>query len=316
MFIRNRFTRYVLFIFFAAGLAACSLLPDRRVEPDYTGITAEPAKVRLGTIIYQAPKCPFKVKSTNDESGVAMVLLNAAIPVAAEFAINYLGQQLAAATKGRTGQFLATGLAKKGVVADTTCFIIARGLLGKPDASTPPIAHLNTGNLRELNLAAQPAFYLEIEANKIENTITMKPVFLLYGETIATHGSDKKFVTISLAFSNLAITDTVDITNANALALFAFDFGQLEVGKYYTEDELLGVGAAKTVSTKLPESFNLNAVTTEAEEPSVAIAALSKAFDNNKAKLTSALSEILTSLVSPPLDEPTPPAASSNGSSQ
>lgn len=217
--------------------------------------------------------------------------------------VNFLGLSLERARDKRNGQFIAA-TAQRGVEpllgaegnlltpTGSDCLVVYRATVG--DKSKPPTSVGSEGleqNLLEaLDLSHQPAFYLELT---IDESIPGKRVLqmnhLQYGASSAWNpGSGRKTVTVAIGLG-VGTAKTNDDTFSDVGEVYRLNLGRLTIGQVYGSDRTVASIADKTTGF----GYNMAAVVTESDRPSLALEALIGAFDSNKGNLSDALKEAL-----------------------
>lgn len=152
-----------------------------------------------------------------------------------------------------------------------------------------------------MGLTEYPAFYMELSVNDKKSkdndkkALELEPVYLSYAASSAkTLGSARKHVSVVIAMSDAAPKVSGELEEEKAFAVFRHDFGRLDIGKSYNVDTLKGTTASQPPSEKFnQEVFNISALVTESEGPSIARQALIDAFNNKKGDLQSALEQAI-----------------------
>lgn len=293
----------------------------------YEGLTTEPAKSRLGTVVYFIPrenlpagvnekKCFSEFTHTEvhkilyppqqeEKPLVPAVAAGPLIAAGISFAATYLVDSVSAAIeeykKGLSGSFGAAGISNR-KIQDIACIAIGRGLLTKPVKESPNF-------YLQLGFKDNPAFYLELavesktvtdEGGKDSGSVTLTPTNLSYAQSIAREkGSEKKHVGVAIAFSDTAQKKPEEIEEAKAFAVFRHDLGRLEIKKHYDKDLLKGTGASASLTEEAYQkgTFNITAVISDSEDPGLAFEVLSTTFTDQKSNLKKALEEAITNAI-------------------
>lgn len=198
---------------------------------------------------------------------------------------------------------------------DFECLVIARGLVGGKlnDDVAAENGDLTRDHLVALGLADYPAFYLELVANKeafslgeegdtgdkaakSSETLTLRPVYLHYAQSAARReGSGKKTVTVALALGPDQPADQAKVAE-KAEAVFRFNLGRLAIGHSFGADQLKYLDASQLIDRKTGPS--IAALITESEEPSLALKAMTSAFEGNKDSIGDAVKKVISEAVS------------------
>lgn len=297
----------------SASIAGVALLIMATACSDYdtrplTGLEAVKADERAGAAIALLDSCPAtdkRPKKPNDEEAAVGVVATMLAPVVADFVTTLIRNAIQEGQDGLSGQFVAAGATKnmRDDLATGKCLVIYRGLFGAlaPTASDDP---LKGHHLGELGLVDMPAFYMEAKTTLNNSVLTLEPKYVRYAQSSARmDGSGMKHVGIVLAMTERQLSAEDDApADKDAIALFRFDLGRLEIGRSYlhTDDSpvLTGTSAIQT----LPKSdaatpANLFAYVVESEEPGPALKAVSEAFTSQEDALTTALSDFLSGLL-------------------
>lgn len=228
-------------------------------------------------------------------------LSTALIATASDFLLELVGAGLVAEQQGRNGQFMATGvyLGKEKVRSqghtkntEDGCIVIYRGIGGtfRDDIDATP--SLPRSTLAALGLAAQPAIYLEflVESTNDNSKRMLTLNRADYAASSARRkGSGLKSVSVVIGLgAEQSIDETQsEIKPADVAEVFRFNLGRLQIGKSY--------GADRSVRSIVPAAAepgtNLVALVTEADRESVALTALTTAFNTNKSSIDDALTE-------------------------
>lgn len=287
----------------SAGFMTCFLMGcgsfDKR---PLTGLDAEPSQHRAGTAISLLNKCPV---SSDEELPVALIA--AVVPLLADFAVSTVGKVIEGQKEGLSGQFVA-GAATTNFVNDISaggCLAIYRGLFGETNPTGIERADgLTEEDLKLLSLADYPAFYMEAETILENDALKLEPRYIRYAQSSARNdGSGRKHVGIALAVTERALKRDEDPpSDKDAIALFRFDLGRLEIGKSYlhktdTAPILTGTGSVQSIDTSKAQPANLLAYVVESESPGIVLEALSAAFKNEEKNLKSALGDFLKGLL-------------------
>ncbi|MBL1438103.1 MAG: hypothetical protein COB08_018115 [Rhodobacteraceae bacterium] len=219
--------------------------------------------------------------------------------IAGDFVANIVSSELEEAKKGRDGGFTALGvfgdpelLIVGGVQQRTEngCLVVYRGVTGSPsDDATISSDGLSSPLLSLLNLADQPAFYLELDVNRSDEARQLSVRHLQYAATSARfNGSGQKNVVVAIGF---AVSAQKPEDAQSASEIYRLNLGRLEIGHSYGA-ELAATSASRVTSSKPP--FNIVVEIHETDQPDVALAALSKAFESNKADVASAVTDTIS----------------------
>jgi hypothetical protein len=257
------------------------------------------ADYRDGAAIYYLDSCPSQI----EEETAALLAPLAAI--GANFIVNTIDRVIANRTEQLSGQFLARGIIDGGL-KDSDCIVVARGAFGEMRARDARGREIARGGppsaavLDRMGFAKYPAFYLELTVSNPARRWVLSPVFLAYAATSAERSrSGKKHVTLALGFSPATLGEDKDIKSDDSFAVFALDLGELEIGKYYSgESVFAGTQATQPIPQTVPVGgYAVTALVTEAEEPGIAIRALTEAFESKKGDLDKALASTLEDLL-------------------
>ncbi|MEM7238065.1 MAG: hypothetical protein AAF501_09610 [Pseudomonadota bacterium] len=187
--------------------------------------------------------------------------------------------------------------------------MILRGVTsggGLPGADIPETnGQLTRQHLATLRLTDYPAFYLQAETavhqpDDLEDGTTPKPrrvltpTYIHYAESGArVRGSGFKTVTVALAMGTAKPSNagTNEDLTKDAPEVHRFNLGRLKIGQHYDGGTDLASASTFAAGARFT---NMAALVTEAEEPSVALKALSEAFESNKGDLGKALKDALT----------------------
>ena len=255
-------------------------------------------------------KCPvYEMKPEGDDTkALGAPLVGAAVAVAApllaDFLVTLAAKGIEANEQGLSGEFMAgTSVANinEAFQNNQQCLVIYRGLFGKTEFEEKIVnKSLKENDLMTLGLVDYPAFYMEATGAIDGNSLTITPRYVSYADTVARNtGSGKKHVGIVLAMTERVLQRNGEPPSDNeALAVFRFDLGQLEVGKSYKEELnspiLRGTGAVQQIDVgDAGQPANLTAYVIESEDPGLVLAAFSKAFEGQKDNLTSALTDLV-----------------------
>lgn len=214
------------------------------------------------------------------------------VSVAVDTLTNAISASLAEAEGNLNGQFIASGVSRggpelvsgKGIRThdSTSCFVIVRGVSGAL-GNDVSLDGLPKNTLKALGLSDQPAFYAEFEDTIQGNQRVVTLRHIHYAQTSAKwNGNGEKAVTIGL---NLAVSKVDGDDEIRANEIYLFDVGRLEIGTKYNLAFPISQSSAKTAEGV----YNIVAVISESEKPSVALKSLAKAFEANKEDLESAL---------------------------
>ncbi|HIP23109.1 MAG TPA: hypothetical protein EYG79_05885 [Rhodobacteraceae bacterium] len=219
--------------------------------------------------------------------------------IAGDFVANIVSAELAEAKKGRDGSFTALGVfgdQEPLIVAgaqqrtENGCLVVYRGVTGSPsDDATISSDGLSSTALAALNLADQPAFYLELDVSKNENARQLTVRHLQYAATSARfNGTGQKNVVVAIGF---AVSAKKPEDAQSASEVYRLNLGRLEIGHTYGA-ELAATSASRVTSSEPP--FNIVVEVHETDQPDVALAALAKAFESNKADVADAVTDAIS----------------------
>ena len=311
-----------------AGVLVAGCTADTRT---FTGLHTDLATSRFGGAILVIPKnkdlakCPSELDAT-DRKGldqlqsylkagrdseeaaiIAAPLVAAGISIAASYIVSSIDTALEEYKKGLSGTFGAAGVHEK-ALSDTACIIVARGHLGTPKKQN--VENPNQGEhlswlAPALGFADYPAFYLELRARTDGDKLIVQPVFLSYPQSIARNDGPwwrmkkKKQVSIALALSESSAKKTDEIDEEKAIAIFRLHLGELEIGKRYKKQHFASVGAsANPKSNQLTTSgYNIMAIVSDSEDPTLSYQILASTFTSKKADLEKALIDTITNAV-------------------
>ena len=237
------------------------------------------------------------------ETAALAPLVGVAVDFAVDFAVSAIKQSLDQAKKNLTGTFLANGLVDDRILDGERCLVISRGLRGLLLENVAETSgRMSKQMLGPLGFADYPAFYLELKTayNPASKSLTLTPVYLAYPESSAlSAGSGKKNVTIGIAMHTKSGKAGED-PEKGALAVFRHNLGRIEIGTEMSElaqpGIFTGAAAAHTIGDKIGGNFV--ALVTEAEDPGIALNALSEAFGDGK-PLGDALKKLIKDSVVP-----------------
>lgn len=271
------------------GLSATPA-PDGRAIAAARMLSACPTSVAPLTSIK-----PVNVQSVDITNTERSALAAAAVGIGVDAALTAIQIGLEQAESRLNGNFLAMGAqvggpetvqASSGTARQNSgCLVIYQGL-GDASKVSPPGAGLDPSVIAALGLSDQPAFYIELAATVHGTTRVLRVNHLQYAATSALRrGSGRKTVTLAVGLG--AIGKTAEDPKA-AAEVFLFNLGQLEVGNSYPGTS----GQIAVAPLKAQGTFNIAALVTESENPSIALEAMTSAFAANKASLASALKDI------------------------
>ncbi|GFE48354.1 hypothetical protein So717_01070 [Roseobacter cerasinus] len=300
-----------------AVLGACAPTDSR----DSLGLTtSDTAGHRVAGVIRHLSACPSDVgdlkridpaspRQTTEEKFEPRTIGGVVAATAADFAIEIVGEALEREKTARTGQSVASGVfigPEQVISGDGTfstngdgCLVIYRGALGEAvdtlaettevtPKGSQPTKKLTRSAAKALGLADFPAFYAEflMDASSVPNRRILTLNHISYAETSAIRaGSGMKSVTVALSLGASAGDDGTPTPDQEKAELYRFDLGRLKIGHYYDG----GAVTRLSSSTNAARGSNMVALITEAEDPSVALTALTKAFEKNQSDLREAL---------------------------
>jgi len=288
----------------AALLATTTACADFDTRP-LTGLEAVEATQRAGAAIAVLDSCPAAQDEEVAELAALPALIGSVVPLAASFGISSIRNAIEDRKDGRSGQFVAAGVSKD-VRTDLNsgkCLVIYRGLFGAPEPTASDV-RLSASDLKTLGLVDMPAFYMEARADLDDDVLRLEPQYVRYGQSSARiAGSGMKHVGIVLAMTERRLSAEEDAPVDNeAIALFRFDLGRLEIGRSYLQAPgapvLTGTGAIQTLPAGANGTpANLFAYVVESEQPGPVLTAFAEAFASQEDALTTALSGFLTGLL-------------------
>lgn len=232
--------------------------------------------------------------------GRSGLILGAVAATGADFLIELASAALVEEQEGRNGQFLASGVylgAEKVFVnggtfrEDKGCLVIYRGIAGANEAEEAPPTSLPSQTLKALGLSGQPAIYMEFKVSEPSSGADGRLLELNRIDYAASSarkpGSGRKSVSvvIGLGLEKPADTSSATLAESDALELYRFNLGRLEIGKFYTGDR----GLRAITPRKAEPGSNMVALVTEADHESVVLKALTSAFNTNKPSIDEAL---------------------------
>lgn len=300
-----------------AILGAC----DPNDNRDFLGLTtSDAAGHRVAGVIRHLSACPSDVGNltridpasplqTKQGQFTRKSTAGVVAATAADFAIEIVGEAFEREKTARTGQSVASGVLigpERVISGDSRfmqngdgCLVIYRGALGEA-AETPsettdvtpmgsqPTKKLSRSATKALGLADLPAFYAEflMDENSVPDRRILTLNYVSYAETSAIRaGSGMKSVTVALSLGASTGEDGTPTPDQDKAELYRFDLGRLKIGQYYHGDAVTRLSSSKVGA----QGSNMVALITEAEDPSVALTALAKAFEKNQSDLREAL---------------------------
>lgn len=241
---------------------------------------------------------PPEAQSVDPNDTIGPRIAIPTVAVAADAAVELIGIGLKRASERLNGTFLATGVHLGGeerakdangtsLSVDDGCVVVYQGVAGETVRDTAGDG-LSKQVLSALKLSGQPAFYLELKSKTSTPQNRVLAVnHIQYAATSALRtGSGRKTVTVALGFGGTGKTAN---DPEEGKEIYLINLGQLEVGSTYGGT----LGQTVAAPRKAGEYFNMVAKVTESEDPSVALVALTTAFDKNKDDLAAALAEAL-----------------------
>lgn len=289
-----------------------------------SNLKVTPSNVREGTVAYLSESCPV---SEPAKEAILAPLVALGISFASDLISNTISQKVEERKENLNGTFIA-GTSSEGfykhsegfykqndsgkIMLRHRCIIIARGLIGdvytnKGISKRNKIAssEMDSEHLKALGLADFPAFYFEASLEEEgSGSVTLQPKYVFYAASSAKNpGSGKKNIGIVIALTKSS-PKREEIESVDALALFRIYLGRLEIGRSYEHKGDQGILIGTKVMQELPDKtdeegnpllhpFNLTAVVSETEDPSLLLKVLSSTLKSHKDDLSKALSEVL-----------------------
>jgi len=261
-------------------------------ETSLSGLTTESAPARVGAFVTAMADCPVSVRTERFNPTTLITSL------AGDFLFSYLDAALKDYQDGLTGHFVASGVVS-GELQTGSCIIIGNGQLGPVQPTfVDDGSRFNSNNLQNLGLADVPSFYLEARAqwDETETHLTLQPVFLSYAASSArTRGSGTKHVTLVITVDETATDASADAQDSGFAAVYRINLGELEIGSHYDAAQLRYTGASQAITSTDLSNSNVSVLVTESEEASLALGALSAAYQSNRGDLQSAFESMITS---------------------
>lgn len=217
-------------------------------------------------------------------SGVEVApILGVVASIAAKALVGWAGDRLEARKEGLTGQFVASGVITP-PTAGSACLRLYRGPIGQtgvPEgADADPVA----------------AFLFEADVTIDGNKVwVVEPKHVVYRASSARQATKTKHVSVVIALTETAPADPTKPDEGRPVAVFRHDLGALKLRASYSGKTLAGTAASAAVSQTQP--LNVTALVTESAEAGPVLTALIGAFNDNKDKLTEALTDIVEGAV-------------------
>lgn len=260
-------------------------------DASMSGLTTEPAPVRVGAFVTAMPRCPV-----SDTERFEMSSLIASF--AGDFLFSYVDAALKDYQEGLNGAFVASGVVD-GELGQGSCIIIANGPLGPVQPTfVEGGSQFSSADLQDLHLADVPAFYLEARVlwDPDQTHLTLRPEFLSYAASSArTRGSGAKHVSLVMTVDETAADATANASDSGFSAVYRINLGELEIGRHYDAAQLRYTGASQAITPADLRSANVSVLVTESEDPSLALQALSAAYQSNSGALQSAFEDMIAS---------------------
>ncbi len=228
-------------------------------------------------------------------------VLTPLIAFGADFAVKYIGKKIEERKADLSGQFLSTG--KLNSLGSDRCVVVVRGNLQEPikaklgeHIKNAPYSNHEEKWLKDNGWLIYPEFYLLMQPNVEDDIASLMPYKLNYGNTSAKRaGKNKKNVSLALAMSFDSLLSEEEIGATDAKITFRHNFGELEIGHSYDKHQLTGTAAYSKLNTT-DGPFLATGLVTESEEPSIALQAMSEAFESKKGDLQKSLESILAKI--------------------
>lgn len=209
---------------------------------------------------------------------------------AADFAVRMGSELLKQMQENRSAVYAATGEVKENCLPDsgktTGTFTVLRGARNSSGGDHKYPAFKLDGDMALA--VVQPS------ATEKLLHITFKPKNLIYGRAAPKGGSDRKRVVLLVQFADKTVVGAdapdADISLASPLRI---DLGNLKEGYVYNENMLSHISTSATIPYPRNPTPVITAVVLETERESVALRALSGAYEDNSGDLADVLARLL-----------------------